>query len=116
MARILIVDDDEAVREYLLQAVRSLGHGAWGCSSGEEALSFIHDWRPDVVLTDYQLPGLNGVELAVKVNSQYHARVVLMSGGSDPARSAQELGMTFVRKPLGVEELKAVFGQEEEGA
>jgi CheY-like chemotaxis protein len=108
--RILIVDDDQAVREYVLEAVRSLGYGAWACVSAEEALMFVHDWHPDVVIADYQLPGMDGIGLAKKLRGDHKTCVVLMSGSAELTSRARELGIGFIRKPFTIQELKTALG------
>lgn len=109
MAGILIVDDDQAVREYTLEAARSLGYAAWACVSAEEALMFVHDWHPDVVIADYQLPGMDGIGLAMKLRGDRQIRVVLMSGSSEATNSARELGIGFIGKPFSIQELKTAL-------
>ena len=110
MRKILIVDDDQAVREYVLETARSLGYGAWTCGSAEEALAFVRDWHPDVVIADYQLPGMDGIGLVLKVRSDYQTPVVLMSGNPEAANRARELGIGFIGKPFNMHELKTVLG------
>ncbi len=109
MLRILIVDDDQAVGEYVLETARSLGYGAWTCSSAEEALAFVRDWHPDVVITDYQLPGTDGLGLALKLRNDYQIPVVLMSGNSEASGRARELGIGFISKPFNSQELKGAL-------
>lgn len=109
MPRILIVDDDQAVLEYVLETARSLGYGAWACGSAEEALAFVRDWHPDLVITDYQLPGMDGLGLALKLRKDYQTPVILMSGNSEASSRARELGIGFVSKPFNVQELKTML-------
>lgn len=65
MARLLVVEDDMDVREWVAHCVRQDGHTVVPCVSAEEALAQWADLSPeiDAVLLDYALPGLNGVEL-----------------------------------------------------
>jgi CheY-like chemotaxis protein len=59
--RILVVDDDALSREFLVEAVSALGYEPIAAKSGEEALERIASARPDLVLTDLRMPGMNGV-------------------------------------------------------
>ncbi|MCI0720791.1 MAG: response regulator [Acidobacteria bacterium] len=110
MPRILIVDDDQAIQEYVLETARSLGYGAWACSSAEEALAFVRDWHPDVVITDYELLGTDGLGLAVKLRGEYETLAVLMSGNPDAGNRAREVGIGFIGKPFNIQELRRLLG------
>jgi DNA-binding NtrC family response regulator len=67
--RILVVDDDALSREFLVEAVSALGYEPIAAKSGEEALERIASARPDLVLTDLRMPGMNGVELVQRLQS-----------------------------------------------
>lgn len=109
MPTILIVDDDQAVRDYVVETARSLGYGAWACSSAEEAVAFVRDWHPDVVITDYELPGTDGLGLAVKLRGEYETPAVLMSGNPDAGNRARDLGIGFIGKPFNIQELRTLL-------
>jgi FixJ family two-component response regulator len=61
---VVIVDDDEAIRTALGRLIRTIGYEPRAFASGEELLMGIQDFRPACVLTDIQMPGMNGLELA----------------------------------------------------
>ena len=113
MTRILIVVADYLVSEEVSQAVRSLGCDTWTCGVAEEALEFTSDWSPDVVIVDYRLPGMSGAELATLLCLDSRVRVVLMSRGREATDKAAELGIPFLSRPFGVQELKSVLRSEE---
>jgi FixJ family two-component response regulator len=60
----VVVDDDEAIRTALSRLIRTIGYKARAYASGEELLAVIEELRPACVLTDIQMPGMNGLELA----------------------------------------------------
>ncbi|NNG60346.1 response regulator, partial [Pseudomonas fragi] len=67
---VLIVDDEPLAREHLSDVLRTLGGYTLlepGASHGEEALSLIENLKPDVVLLDIRLPGLDGLQVAAKL-------------------------------------------------
>ena len=67
--KIMVVDDDPQVRvTFEFHLLRS-GFQVLCAESAEEALSRIHDFQPDVVITDLQMPGMSGIDLLKKVNS-----------------------------------------------
>ena len=59
-----MVDDDEDVREFLADALVSLGHRVETLAGGEAALAALDEGAPDLVLVDFAMPGMNGAELA----------------------------------------------------
>src|SRR5690606_41097601 len=61
--RVLIVDDEAALREVLLLRLRGWGYDARAAKDVEEAEARIDTWRPDVVVTDVVLPGSSGIDL-----------------------------------------------------
>jgi FixJ family two-component response regulator len=61
---VVIVDDDTAIRTALGRLIRTIGYEPLAFASGEELLAEILDLRPACVLTDIQMPGMNGLELA----------------------------------------------------
>lgn len=83
--RILIADDNAAVRASLASMLHEMGHEVRSTADGAEALELAHHWRPEVVLLDINMPQLNGFEVARKLRTQFPAKVmklVMMSGTS----------------------------------
>jgi DNA-binding response OmpR family regulator len=66
---ILVVDDERTSRDGLALALRSLGHEWRVAANGEEALLAIAERRPDVVISDWQMPGMTGDELCRRARS-----------------------------------------------
>ena len=116
MTRILIVVADYLVSEEVSQAVRSLGYETCTCGSVEEALEFTRDWSPDAVIVDYRLPGMYGADLATALRPDNRARVVLMSRGHEAIDKAEKLGIPFLSRPFGIQELQRVLRPGENGA
>ncbi len=106
MAAILIVDDDDAIRDtlYDLFSEEHLCHAA---STAEVALSFIREQTYDVVLTDISMPGLSGVELLGHLRrEQPDTPVIVISGIGDRehAEGLMRLGaFDFILKPFSLE-------------
>ncbi|MGZ8998181.1 MAG: PAS domain S-box protein, partial [Allosphingosinicella sp.] len=63
-ATILVIDDDDDVREFLAGALEGLGHQVVAASSGEEGLARLRESAPALALIDYAMPGMNGAEVA----------------------------------------------------
>jgi DNA-binding NtrC family response regulator len=108
---LLIVDDEEFVREMCSAVARELGMKPFAVATAEEAGELLEYAPMDVLLTDLQLPGANGLALLKKVRDLYPemALMVLTQFGTiDSAVEVTRLGaVDYVTKPFRVEELKS---------
>jgi CheY-like chemotaxis protein len=83
--RILIADDNAAVRVSLASMLQEMGHDVRSTADGAEAIELAQDWSPEVVLLDISMPHLNGFEVARRLRTKFPANVmklVMMSGTS----------------------------------
>lgn len=106
---IMIVDDDEAVRNVMKIAVEKQGYTCMVASNGKDAYTrMLQKPEPDVVITDVDMPGLNGIELLKRVRTDFSADVIVMTGNA-PGMSYPEvirLGASdFVQKPVKPSEM-----------
>ena len=86
-SRILIVDDEKVIADSLTVIFEKQGYEARAAYSAEQALEIIAQWRPHLAILDIVLPGMNGIDLAMLIQSSYPAiSTMLMSG--QPATSA----------------------------
>jgi response regulator RpfG family c-di-GMP phosphodiesterase len=113
LARLLVVDDMEAMRLALEDSLRLQGYEVAAVGSGEEALQLLRSQHFDLLLTDQAMPGLSGIELA-EAAGRIHPDIpiVLLTGHSDVelARSSLLRGASdFVTKPINVRELPIVI-------
>jgi DNA-binding NtrC family response regulator len=109
--KIILIDDDPDLCEGWGEVFKLLGHEFKGFLSGRAALAEIEDFRDwDILITDYYLPDLNGVEVLKKVRQvSPEMRGILLTGSTDPSiiESARQMSHTLVlHKPLGVAELE----------
>ena len=117
MAQLLamVVDDSPIVLKFATTIVEKLGYRVCTASDGLQALALLKDARCKLVLTDYEMPTINGYQLAKKVKSQLPSiRVVIMTGLCQnqviELMNDQDIdGWLF--KPFGLEELKAILWQ-----
>ncbi|MBS0297299.1 MAG: response regulator [Proteobacteria bacterium] len=107
--RVLVVDDQENMRRILAAVLRAYGfQDIREASNGEEALKAINDFRPDIVVTDYAMPKLDGIALARIVRGEPDGRVaqvpiVMVSGHAHHGHvlAARDAGVNeFVAKPV----------------
>jgi CheY-like chemotaxis protein len=81
VVKLLIVDDDEAIRFSLCQIFLSMGHKVRTAEDGFSALQQIRELNPDILLSDLNMPGMSGFELLSVVRRQFPAiYVIAMSG------------------------------------
>ena len=70
MARVLIVDDDDAFRETLAETMEGLGHAVMSAASGRDALDVLSRERPDAVFLDHRMPGMDGLQTLEAMQAQ----------------------------------------------
>ena len=111
--RMLVVDDDDGLREYLQALASSRGFQVFSAASGEDAIATLERSRPDLVTLDLVLPGMDGLETLKQLKERLPEVPVIMLSGHGQARSiveAMKLGAAdFLRKPFEVEELEVAF-------
>jgi signal transduction histidine kinase len=103
--KVLVVEDEEYVRETVSEALRAAGFRVDTAASGEEALQRMERGeRYDAVLTDVVMPGMSGVELAERVRRQHAGTgVVLVTGYSE--RAVQLPGVRALAKPYDMQQV-----------
>ena len=106
---ILVVDDDELIRESMVPMLEIMGHQAQAAAGGQEALDLLRGGlEVDVVILDMNMPGLNGTETLVRIKADRPGQVVLMaSGGQEGVTGAlADLpGVHHILKPFTLREL-----------
>ena len=111
-ARILVIDDDPEVVDILVTTLRDEGYGVLGALTSDEGLKLVILSRPDLVLLDIMLPGMNGIEVLKRIRSiNPTIKVVMVTGNTDPvlAREALQLGaLAYVDKPFDLAYLRRV--------
>jgi two-component system KDP operon response regulator KdpE len=108
--RILVVDDEPEIRRALSTGLGYHGFEVHTVASGEDGLKQLAAWRPDVVLLDLGLPGVDGFEVLRRMQAQGRAAVIVVSvmpGERDKVRALDAGADDYVVKPFGMEELLA---------
>ena len=109
MPRILVIDDDSAVRDSTERILRAAGHAVQSAASGEDGLDLASAGAFDVILSDMRMPGMSGLDVLHKLRERRVDSVfIIMTGFGtvDTAVEAMKLGaVDFVQKPFFRDEL-----------
>ncbi len=109
MARILIAEDDTAVREFVGRALTHGGHTADTVEGGLEALDALSEQDYDLLITDIVMPGLDGIELSLKVTKDKpDMAILLMTGYAAERQRAHNLDALIhqvVAKPFSLRQI-----------
>lgn len=119
MITLMIVDDEVGIRKGIK---RFIDWNAWNialvaeASNGTDALQLALKTKPDILLTDIRMPGLNGLELSRQVlQNSPETRIIILTGynGSEYLQEALNLGVhAYITKPAGSEQIiQAVLKQ-----
>ncbi len=109
MATVLVVDDDPKIRELIRLYVEREGHRATFAADGPDALAAVRQARPDLVLLDVMLPGIDGFEVCRRIDHD-KTKVVMLSARDDAGTrdQASEAGAdAYLTKPFSAIELLA---------
>ncbi len=111
--RILVVEDDPAVRELVVSMLQSLGYETHSTDDAKSAVQLFHEISADLLITDVVLAGgRSGIEIANTLRAETpSAPILLMSGYPEHAISAEgnlETGIPLLQKPFGVAELSKI--------
>jgi two-component system, NtrC family, response regulator AtoC len=110
MKKILIADDEKNMRWILEKNLKDEGFGVIEAADGEEAFELFLDQEPDMVILDYRMPGIDGIEVLKRIktiNEKVPVIMVTAHGSTDAAVEAMKLGaIDYISKPFEMEELK----------
>ncbi|MFM2116419.1 MAG: hypothetical protein RIQ80_518 [Actinomycetota bacterium] len=110
MARVLVVDDDQALSEMLGIVLRAEGYEPSFCDDGAKAFSIFKESKPDLVLLDLMLPGLDGIEVCKQIRDESVVPIVMLTARGDTLDVVQGLESgadDYIIKPFKPKELIA---------
>ncbi len=116
MARILIVDDEQPIRQILFDALEIDKHEISEAATGKEAIEMVQQQQFDLLITDLVMPEKNGIDLILEIRSKYpQMRVIAISGGGgitgrfDYLPIAKLIGAgSILRKPFRLPEIRTM--------
>lgn len=115
MARILLADDDAAVRDVVRRALQSEGHEIAIAQDGQEALDLLLATPSafDLIVSDVHMPGIDGLTLGAKaIAAAPKIKIVLMTAyadGADKASSLKPNLKTVLTKPLTLDQIRSAI-------
>jgi CheY-like chemotaxis protein len=112
MIQILLVDDDLHIRSLGRELLEKLGYEVETAENGAEVLEKLQAGRPlDLVILDYHLPGMNGMEVMLRLKTLYPGAEVLVASGFFSNREKEQLraggARGFLDKPFRLKELQS---------
>ncbi len=108
--RIMVVDDEQGIRDFLLFGLRDEGYDVLTVKDGEEALNALDQFKPHVVLLDIMLPGMDGFEVCRLMKERVRVSIIMLTAKDDVEERVKGLAMgadDYVVKPFAFAELKA---------
>ncbi|MEI6831155.1 MAG: response regulator [Candidatus Omnitrophota bacterium] len=114
--KILIVDDEEAVRDLFSELLKKEGYKTNTCATGEETLELLKKENFDVVLLDIKLPGVSGLEVLKNIRDSYSNLPVVMITGfgydEDLISKTKQLGCSgYIGKNMPISQIITTFKQ-----
>lgn len=114
MARVLVVEDDEAVRDFVCRVLSMHGHSLLTAHDGAEAVEQMNAHHFDLLISDIAMPVMDGISLALKVRaSRPHVPIILMTGYANERQRAHNLSLLIeglLSKPFTMDQLLAEVG------
>jgi two-component system response regulator MtrA len=110
MARVLVVDDDQALSEMLGIVLRAEGYEALFCDDGSKAQGIFTETKPDLVLLDLMLPGIDGIEVCKRIRSESGVPIVMLTARGDTldiVKGLESGADDYIVKPFKPKELVA---------
>lgn len=107
---ILVVDDERQITRVLKTALSSRGYAIRTAGDGEEALSIVDHWSPDLVITDLRMPNMDGLELCKRLRAKSRVPIIVLSVKREDQTKVEALDAgadDYVTKPFSMDELLA---------
>lgn len=110
---VLVVDDEQLVRDLLVQFLSLRGYRTLGVKDGPEALSMVEHSPPDLILLDLMLPGMSGVEVLRKLRDKnFTGAIIIITGSYDEELLEEAWSLhpqEVIGKPIDLEKLLAII-------
>jgi two-component system KDP operon response regulator KdpE len=108
--KILVVDDEYQITRVLKRSLQAHRYDVRAASDGESALDTFHDFHPDLIITDLQMPAMNGIELCREIRKISEVPIIVLSVKGEEKTKVEALDAgadDYITKPFGMDELLA---------
>jgi two-component system, OmpR family, KDP operon response regulator KdpE len=108
--RVLVVDDENAIRRYLRTALTAQGFAVYEASNGQDTLNAVVENRPDVIILDLGLPDIDGIEVTRRLREWSNTPIIILSvreAEQDKIAALDAGADDYLTKPFGTGELMA---------
>lgn len=108
--RVLVVDDENAIRRYLHTALTAQGFAVYEAANGQQTLNAVVENRPDVIILDLGLPDINGIEVTRRLREWSNTPIIILSvreAEQDKIAALDAGADDYLTKPFGTGELMA---------
>ena len=111
--KILVIEDEKLIRWSLEKHLTSKGYIVFSAESGEEGIKLFEQNRPEIVFVDNKLPGLQGLDVILKLKSLDDESIIVFMtayGSIETAVNAMKAGATeYINKPFAFEEIEVIL-------
>lgn len=110
MTRILAIDDEESITQFLKMGLEAEGYEVITASEGMTGIQLAEKWKPDVVIVDIMMPGMDGYEVCRSLKKYINCQVILLSAKGEVTDRVTGLNAgadDYMVKPFSFEELIA---------
>jgi signal transduction histidine kinase len=118
MGPILLVDDEQDIRDVLQMALSDSGYTVMMAKNGKDALAMFDDIQPQIVVTDIKMPVMDGIELLKRIKQRNaDTEVIMITGHGDmdlAIKSLKHAATDFITKPINVEALEIALQRVQE--
>lgn len=106
---ILVIDDDAGVRRFIVECLEMLGYKVSQAASGPDGLARLGLDKPDLLIVDFAMPGMNGVEVVQLARERApHLPIILATGYADMEAVERTVGLdVLLRKPFRIDDLQS---------
>jgi two-component system response regulator AtoC len=113
LEKLLIIDDDESIRESLKLVLSQSGYAIFIAANAEIGLEIVEKAHPDLIISDLKLPGMDGIELLNKVkNIDWNIPYIVITAYEETTTTIQAIqqgAYDYIEKPLDIEKLKIII-------
>ena len=113
MSKVLVIDDDQIIQDRLSKLIRLSGHEVMSTSNGKDGIEIFNKEKPDVVVLDIKMPGMDGTEVLKVMKSdpfgKSYTEIIMVTGhaGVETAIEAMKIGaFAYIQKPVEFDELE----------